>query len=131
MHNILIPVSVGELFDKITILQIKQEKINDAKKLFNIKKELDLLLNASKDISLDDIDLHIDNLKDVNLLLWDIEERKRAKEKIKTFDQEFIELARAVYIYNDKRAEIKKQINLLTNSSIVEEKSYEQFSSNS
>jgi hypothetical protein len=125
MNNITIPVSIGELLDKITILEIKKEKITDGAKLNNIKKELDFLVLASKDIPRNDIRDHVNNLKSVNLLLWDIEEKKRLKEKQKCFDQEFIELSRSVYIYNDKRAEIKKQINQLTNSSIVEEKSYD------
>lgn len=124
MDNILVPVSVGELFDKITILQIKNEKIKDSKKLSNIKNELDLLTNVAKSVECD-LKVHVEELKAINLLLWDIEEKKRQKEKIKCFDDEFISLARAVYINNDKRAHIKKEINIKSNSLLIEEKSYE------
>jgi hypothetical protein len=131
MTDVVIPVSVGELFDKITILEIKVERITAEHKLANIHRELTLLQQIASDID-DASILHlVSQLKHTNQVLWDIEEQKRMKEKAQCFDREFIELARAVYINNDKRAEIKKQINLITKSSIVEEKSYEKLSSNS
>ncbi len=125
MNEVMIPVSVGELFDKITILELKKEKIKDIDKLKNICNELLQLEKISTLIDQTNIQQLILELKEVNSILWTIEDKKRYKEKEKCFDQEFIELARAVYVYNDKRAQIKKQINLITKSSIVEEKSYE------
>ena len=125
MNNVIIPVSVGELIDKITILEIKQEKIHDTNKLANVSKELLLLKSIFHNVTQEEIKPLIVELKNINLLLWDIEDKKRLKEKEKSFDREFIELARAVYIYNDKRAEIKRQINFITNSNIIEEKSYD------
>jgi len=113
-----IPVSYGELFDKITILQIKNEKIQSD----NVAKELQLLLDKSKD---NKIDTNLfDQLKLINQTLWDIEDRIRIKERDQQFDQEFIDLARSVYIENDKRATIKKLINIQFNSDIIEEKQY-------
>ena len=113
-----IPVSYGELFDKITILQIKKEKIQSD----NVSRELQLLLDKSKNI---EVDLNLlDQLKIVNQALWDIEDQIRIKEKNQQFDQEFIDLARRVYFTNDKRAAIKKQINMELNSDILEEKQY-------
>ena len=125
MNNVIIPVSVGELIDKITILEIKQEKIQDTNKLANVSKEMLLLTSIFHNVTQEEIKPLFDKLKEINLLLWSIEDKKRLKEKEKSFDREFIELARAVYIYNDKRAEIKRQINLITNSNIIEEKSYD------
>lgn len=130
MNEVMIPVSIGELFDKITILEIKKEKITDPNKIKNICNELTQLKKISLVVNQDDIEQHIYNLKKINNELWKIEDKKRDKEKEKQFDSEFIELARAVYINNDKRADIKKQINLITKSSIVEEKSYEESSCN-
>ncbi len=120
----MVPVSVGELFDKITILEIKVERITAEHKLVNICQELALLQHIASAIDQTKIQHLVSQLKHTNLMLWDTEEQKRAKEKAQCFDQEFIELARAVYLNNDKRAEIKRQINLITKSSIVEEKSY-------
>lgn len=113
-----IPVSYGELFDKITILQIKKEKIQSD----NVAKELQLLLDKSNNIDVD----HelLDQLKLVNQTLWDIEDQIRIKERDQQFDQEFVDLARSVYIENDKRATIKNQINIELNSNIFEEKQY-------
>jgi len=125
MNNIKIPVSIGELFDKITILEIKKDKIKDKSKLANIKNELIVLNLIALKVDSSLIEPHIKDLKSINAELWDIEESKRNKEKLKLFDSEFIQLARNVYIKNDKRAEIKKLINLATNSYIVEEKSYD------
>lgn len=129
--EVQIPVSIGELFDKITILEIKKEKIVDKQKLKNIDYELSRLntilssLNLENNVNYNELKLYVYQLKVVNLLLWDIEEAKRNKEKLQEFNTIFIELSRSVYIKNDERALIKKKINLCTNSLIVEEKSYE------
>ena len=124
-----VPVSVGEVLDKITILQIKLAHIPDAAKRANIKNELDSLLPlvAGDAFTTDQMQALMAELKSVNEALWDIEDDIREKEAAKSFDAEFIRLARAVYITNDKRAEIKKQINLATGSALVEEKSYESY----
>ena len=124
-----VPVSVGEVLDKITILQIKLAHISDAAKRANIQNELDALLPlvAGDAFTTDQMQPLIAELKSVNEALWDIEDDIREKEAAKSFDAEFIRLARAVYITNDKRAEIKKQINLATGSALVEEKSYESY----
>tara|TARA_B100000579_G_C22476325_1_gene685794 strand:+ start:147 stop:545 length:399 start_codon:yes stop_codon:yes gene_type:complete len=122
-NNILAPVSLGELIDKITILEIKMIHMNGIK-LKNVKKELDLLKFILKDQSIEiDIDL-INHLKEVNNNLWTIEDNIRIKESTQEFDIEFIQLARSVYKENDIRASIKKEINLKYNSNLVEEKSY-------
>ena len=124
-----VPVSVGEALDKITILQIKLAHISDAAKRANIQNELDALLPlvAGDAFTTDQMQALMAELKSVNEALWDIEDDIREKEAAKSFDAEFIRLARAVYITNDKRAEIKKQINLATGSALVEEKSYESY----
>ena len=124
-----VPVSVGEVLDKITILQIKLAHISDAAKRTNIQNELDALLPlvAGDAFTTDQMQTLMAELKSVNEALWDIEDDIREKEAAKSFDAEFIRLARAVYITNDKRAEIKKQINLATGSALVEEKSYESY----
>jgi hypothetical protein len=124
-----VPVSVGEVLDKITILQIKLAHISDAAKRANIQNELDALLPlvAGDAFTTDQMQALMAELKSVNEALWDIEDDIREKEAAKSFDAEFIRLARAVYITNDKRAEIKKQINLATGSTLVEEKSYESY----
>jgi hypothetical protein len=124
-----VPVSVGEVLDKITILQIKLAHISDAAKRANIQNELDALLPlvAGDAFATDQMQALMAELKSVNEALWDIEDDIREKEAAKSFDAEFIRLARAVYITNDKRAEIKKQINLATGSALVEEKSYESY----
>ena len=126
---IKIPVSAGELIDKITILEIKKIKINDKLKLALIKKEHKYL----KDILIAKIKLtkpvkeNYSLLKKINLMLWDIEDKKRNAEKNQKFDKTFISLARKVYIYNDKRAEVKSIINSITGSDIVEVKSYKKY----
>jgi hypothetical protein len=126
---IKIPVSTGELIDKITILEIKKIKINDKLKLTLINKEHKYL----KDILIANIKLtkpvkeNYSLLKKINSMLWDIEDKKRKAEKNKKFDKTFISLARKVYIYNDKRAEIKSIINNITGSDIVEVKSYKKY----
>ena len=124
-----VPVSVGEVLDKITILQIKLAHISNAAKRANIQNELDALLPLVADdaFTTDQMQALIAELKSVNEALWDIEDDIREKEAAKSYDAEFIRLARAVYITNDKRAEIKKQINLATGSALVEEKSYESY----
>lgn len=120
-----IPISIGELFDRISILEIKLEKIQNNEKLKNIKKELLLLNNLSADVDTSNIQHLIIELKTINLILWDIEDRIRIKEQSLQFDEQFIQLARNVYITNDRRSEIKRKINLITNSELIEEKSYE------
>jgi uncharacterized protein DUF6165 len=129
MNDILVPVSPGELLDKITILRIKAARILDAVKLANIKTELTLLESTWRDSGCADRGLAQEEraLQRVNEQLWDIEDRIRDKEARQTFDREFIELARAVYVSNDERAAIKKRINTLLGSRIVEEKSYKQY----
>ena len=124
-----VPVSVGEVLDKITILQIKLVHISDAAKRVNIQNELDALLPlvASDAFTTDQMQGLMAELKAVNETLWKIEDDIREKEATKNFNAEFIRLARSVYITNDKRAEIKKQINLATGSDLVEEKSYESY----
>ena len=126
---IKIPVSTGELVDKITILEIKKIKVEDKLKLIDIRKEHKYLKNILvKKIKLDPyIKREIAALKKINFKLWDIEDSKRRAEKNKKFGKSFISLARNVYIYNDKRAMIKLNINRITNSEIVEVKSYDKY----
>lgn len=127
--SIKIELSVGELLDKVTILQIKAERINDASKLENINKELQVLQAQWKEspYSQKDLASSIAELKAINEELWDIEDKIRDKESLQVFDSEFIELARSVYFTNDKRAEVKKVINAKTGSELVEEKSYSDY----
>lgn len=129
MQDILVPVSPGELLDKITILRIKAVRIGDAVKLANVRLELDLLEKTWRDSGCAGHDVGTDEraLQAVNERLWDIEDRIRDKEAKQTFDREFIELARAVYIANDERAAIKKRVNVQLGSRIVEEKSYKPY----
>jgi hypothetical protein len=129
MKEMLVPVSPGELLDKITILRIKVARIQDAAKLANVRLELSLLEQIWKDSGAAAHDVALDEraLENVNGQLWDIEDRIRDKEARQIFDREFIELARAVYISNDERAAIKKRINLQLGSRIIEEKSYKQY----
>ena len=128
MHDILVPISPGELLDKITILRIKTARILDAAKLANVRLELDLLERTWRD-SRGAADVTRDEraLQEVNERLWDIEDRICEKEARQTFDREFIELARAVYHSNDERAAIKKRINTALGSRLVEEKSYQPY----
>lgn len=125
---ILSPISVGELIDKITILEIKFEKIKDKDKLKNIAKELKILNILCQENKIWDKETTKlkQSLKEINYKLWDIEDKIREKENLKQFDDEFIQIARSVYINNDIRCKIKKQINLLLNSELVEEKSYKE-----
>ena len=126
LSTILAPISIGELIDKITILEIKQIYMSGIK-LKNINKEMKLLKNILQDKNLEiNIDL-IKNLKKINKKLWEIEDNIRIKESNQEFDEEFIKLARSVYIENDKRASIKKEINQKYNSELVEEKSYKNY----
>ena len=123
---VLAPISVGELIDKITILKIKSNLIKDADKIFNIEKELQSLeeLKNELNLDLDTIDLLQNQLYKVNMELWHIENYKRECEKNQSFDDKFIKSARQVYLKNDLRASLKKQINELVGSTIIEEKSY-------
>jgi len=129
MKDILVPVSPGELLDKITILRIKQVRIPDAVKLANVKLELALLEQTWRDSGCAAREVAADEraLQEVNERLWDIEDRIRDKEAKQSFDRDFIELARAVYACNDERAAIKKRINLQLGSRLIEEKSYQQY----
>ena len=120
-------VSNGEIIDKLSILEIKLDNVKDESKLENIGREHTALSLVASHIPASPLELYND-LKSVNQELWDIEDRIRVKERNKEFDQEFIALARSVYQTNDKRAEIKKEINLHTGSNLVEEKSYENYS---
>ena len=129
-----IKVSVGELIDKLSILNIKKQKIKDIKQLDNIYREYtyltkkyDILLSKLSPESQKDFFMYRNKLYIVNQQLWKIEDNIRDLEKNKDFKDEFIQLARSVYITNDERSKIKKQINLITNSSFVEEKSYKEY----
>lgn len=123
-----IDVSDGEILDKISILQIKSKKITDKNKLSNIHKELNYLLDICNDLfKYIDISKLYNQLFDTNNKLWEVEDKIREKERQKLFDQEFIHLARQVYFTNDLRSEIKKQINITTQSNFIEEKSYEKY----
>lgn len=116
-----IPVSNGEVIDKITILEIKQDKITDIEKLNNVVNELEQLVKC---IDKSVVKSLYEELKQINIKLWDIEDKLRIKESKKEFDDEFIQLARDVYYTNDKRAAVKKQINIKTKSGLIEEKQY-------
>ena len=125
-----IPISPGEMLDKITILEIKSVRITDQSKVLNVRKELSLLVDLwSQHVTEDEVLIKMRReLKTINEKLWDIEDDIRDEERNNRFAERFIELARLVYITNDKRAEVKKQINLHLGSAIVEEKSYQQYS---
>lgn len=126
MSEILVPVSFGELLDKIAILEIKCQRIRDEAKLANVRRELDALNEtwAAHPAARTDISKLRARLKAINELLWDIEDDIRDKERAGQFDAEFVRLARAVYVTNDQRARVKKDINLTLGSAYVEEKSY-------
>jgi len=127
MEKIFVEISAGELVDKITILEIKKAKIANKKKLEDINKELVSLNKTFKKFIPDksNIKNHMEELKDINFKLWDIEDGKREFEKKQEFSKKFIELARNVYKFNDKRAKIKLEINKILGSNIKEVKSYE------
>ena len=130
MDIIHVPVSPGEVLDKITILEIKSERINDADKLVNVKRELELLKAAWLEYVDEDETvqrIHA-RLKSINEDLWEIEDDIRDKERLKAFDEGFIELARSVYFTNDERARLKKELNTHLGSAIIEEKSYQDYS---
>jgi hypothetical protein len=129
MKDILVPISPGELLDKITILRIKVARIMDAAKVANVRLELDLLEKTWRDSGCAGFDVAREEraLQAVNERLWDVEDLIREKEAKQTFDREFIELARAVYVSNDERAALKKRINLQLGSRLVEEKSYKPY----
>lgn len=125
-----VEVSNGELLDKLTILELKMSNISDDKKLINVKKEFnelsplaELLFEKFKD----ELPIKYKELALINSQLWKIEDDIRECEKNKNFGEKFVELARAVYFTNDKRSDVKKQINILTGSGFIEEKSYEDY----
>ena len=129
MNEIQIPVSPGELLDKITILRIKSRRMTHPDKLVNVRRELEGLekiwkssANAAVDVTAD-----VDGLLKVNERLWKIEDDIRDKERAQAFDAEFIRLARAVYVENDERAAIKRRLNLTLGSGLIEEKSYRKY----
>ena len=129
MKDLLVAISPGELLDKITILRIKVARIVEAGKAANVRLELDLLEKTWQDSGCAAFDVAHDEraLQEVNERLWDVEDLIRDKEAKQTFDREFIDLARAVYVSNDERAAIKKRINLQLGSRLVEEKSYKPY----
>jgi hypothetical protein len=124
--NLTAEISVGEFLDKITILEIKSERITDPEKLRNIRHELDVLLRtwATSPFSSQELSTEIAELKRINEALWEIEDDIRIKEAAGEFDEDFIRLARSVYITNDERAAIKRRINVKVGSNLIEEKSY-------
>ena len=127
--DIHVPISPGELIDKITILQIKSERMTDPAKVANVRVELNLLESTWRESAHGkaDIATEWDALKKINEKLWVVEDDIRDKERAKEFDAKFIELARAVYVINDERAAVKRQINTKLGSRIVEEKSYKDY----
>ncbi len=129
MNEILIPISPGELLDKITILQIKAERISDPVKVANVKTELDMLNKVwDESVESDNVITALSaELKSINERLWKIEDDIRDEERNRRFGERFVELARAVYVTNDERANAKKKVNLHLNSTIVEEKSYQDY----
>jgi predicted nuclease with TOPRIM domain len=129
MQTILTPISPGELIDKLTILEIKAERIRDSAKLANVRHELQLLEDTWRKSGHDQtaIQSQWDELRRINAELWDIEDRIRDEERAQRFEAEFIRLARAVYITNDERARVKREINTKLGSKIVEEKSYAEY----
>lgn len=128
--SVQIEVGTGELIDKITILQIKDQRITDPDKLVNVRHELGVLTKTLQETvrPSDELARLHDELRKVNEIIWDIEDDIRDCEKNKDFGDKFIELARGVYHNNDQRAALKKQINLLTGADIIEEKSYTDYS---
>lgn len=127
--SVNVEISIGEFFDKITILEIKKERIHYEEKLVNINKELDSLNALLDDLpfSRADVQDEVDELKAINEKLWVIEDDIRDKESSREFDQQFIELARSVYFTNDKRSDVKRAINVKLGSGFIEEKSYEEY----
>ena len=127
--SILIEISYGELIDKITILEIKEARINDPLKLRNIRNELMLLESTlASQIQWDaKVEELTNRLRAINSRLWDVEDRLREKERDKIFDEEFVELARGVYFTNDERARVKRELNEILHSGMIEEKSYQSY----
>ena len=127
---ILIPVAAGELFDKKTILEIKRQRIRDPQQRANVERELQLLTGIADTVlaglaSPEPLERLATELREINATLWDLENAVRAHEKSGAFDQAFVDTARGIYAGNDRRAAVKRQINLLLNSAIVEEKSHD------
>ena len=124
--QVTIPISVGELLDKITILEIKAERIGDPAKLANVRTELEALARLRRELDLagQDLEALVLELGQVNRRLWDVEDRLRELERAEDFGAEFVRLARSVYLENDHRARLKRRLNELTGSALVEEKSY-------
>ncbi|MFQ5995424.1 MAG: DUF6165 family protein [Acidiferrobacterales bacterium] len=124
--NMTVEVSIGEFLDKVSILRIKSERINDPEKLKNITKELTILEDAwaNSAFAQADIASKLAKLKEINERLWEIEDRIRIKEAQKQFDDEFIELARSVYLNNDERSDVKRELSFALGSELIEEKSY-------
>jgi hypothetical protein len=123
-----IEISIGEIVDKLTILEIKKTKISSTDKLLNINKEYNYLLDiVENELNFSRSSDQYTELFNVNKKLWDIEDKIRNKERLKSFDEEFIELSRSVYFTNDERSKIKKKINDITGSNFSEEKSYEEY----
>lgn len=125
--KVQVSISLGELVDKISILKIKKAKISDPSKLAHVTKELDLLGKQLADLQLEGIDEHLEALYQVNTKLWDIEDEIRVKEKNKEYDDGFTQLARSVYLTNDKRFDLKNLINNQYGSDVKEVKSYEDY----
>lgn len=128
MH-LTVQTSPGEFLDKLTILEIKSERMTDPAKLANVRRELDLLRAtwAASPLAARDVTKLVADLKGVNESLWEIEDRIRLKEAARAFDAEFVELARSVYRTNDRRAAIKRDLNVALGSELIEEKSYEKY----
>ena len=126
--KIFTEISLGELLDKISILEIKLKKIKDKSKIFHIKKEYNILLKIKKKVKVNKkVNIYYKKLKAVNNSLWNIEDKIRLHEKLKKFDKKFVLLARRVYFTNDKRSKIKLSINMSMNSNIIEMKSYSKY----
>ena len=119
-----IEVSNGELVDKVSILSIKIQKFKSSQKRVNVQREYDLLLPLMKGAGISESSTSFQRLMDINLRLWEIEDQIRQKESLGEFDQSFIQLARSVYVENDKRFQVKREINEITGSDIIEEKEY-------
>ena len=126
---LLVPTSPGEFLDKVSILEIKAERIRDAAKLENVGRELEALRAtwATSPLSVRDVSGLTAELKRVNTALWEIEDHIREKEAARAFDAEFVELARSVYRTNDRRAAIKRELNVALGSELIEEKSYSEY----
>jgi hypothetical protein len=131
MDEIMVPISPGELLDKITILRIKSKRMADPKKLANVTRELEALEKTWREsrYAAADVAADLEALLAVNERLWVIEDDIRDKERARSFDAEFVRLARSVYVENDERAAIKRRLNVTLGSSLIEEKSYADYKS--